>query len=455
MARRPSIELLRGPAAVAAVLAAALAACATGRGAQAAAGTAGGAPDARAVGAAAVDPAAAGTAADPDAAVTTARGLFDVGVRLRAGGDDARAAAAFERAFAADPQLVHAGVNAGLLRERLGDLDAARALYGRVLDASPGCGPAARSLVRLALRRGDAAAAEADARARLARSPESAPLMSALADALLARGRLDEAEAVSRAALRADERSVPAMVSLATAYHRQGRSELARMVLESARLVDDRDPAVWNHLGLVALTLGDRPQALEAFRTAAALSPDYPEARANHGALLAEADDFDGAVTELEAATRQAPWSAAAWLGLGNAYRGARRFDDAEAAYRRALEVDPALADAHFNLAVLYLDGDRPDLPALARLEQALAFFDAYERQGGRDPKVPEYRKDAARAMERERKRLQREERDRLRRDAEARKREEGAAAPTPAARTPDGAAGSSAAAARRGRSGE
>jgi Tfp pilus assembly protein PilF len=197
------------------------------------------------------------------------------------------------------------------------------------------------------------------------------------------------------------------------------------MVLENARAIDDRDPAVWNRLGVLELSLGNRAQALESFKTAAALGPDYPEARANYGALLADAEDFSGAVIELEAAARYAPRTAGVFVNLGNAYRGTQQFDRAEAAYRRALELDPSLTDVEFNLAVLYLDGDRPGTPALTRLEQAVAFFDAYERKGGQEAKIAEYRKDAAKAIERERKRLAREERDRLRREAEARKKEE------------------------------
>ncbi len=364
-------------------------------------------------------------AAPPDRRATpeegaAARSLFAEGLRLEAQGDLRAASSAFERAYDADPNLAHAGVNAALLRERLGDGAAAGIIYARVLDHHPGFGPAVRSLVRLAIRAGDLAAAEREARARIARGPDSAAQRNALVDVLLAAGRLEEAAEESRRALKLDERSVPAMVNLATVYHRKKRHEIARMVLENARAIDDRDPTVWNRLGLVELASGNRAQALEDFRTAAALGPDYPEARANHGALLAEAEDFQAATTELEAAARYAPGNAAIWVNLGNAYRGIREFEKAEGAYRKALVLDPAMVDAELNLAVLYLDGEKPATPVLERLEQALAHLDAYEQKGGREPMVAEYRKDVGKAIEREKKRLAREERDRLRREAEA-----------------------------------
>jgi Tfp pilus assembly protein PilF len=356
---------------------------------------------------------------------TSALGSFDDGVRREAAGDLAGAAAAFERAFAADASAAFAGVNAGVLRERLGDDAGARALYLRVLDRTPTFFPAAQNLVRLDARRGRAADAEAELRARSERSPEAVALRNGLAEALLVQGRLDEAEDAARRALKIEEKNVPAMVNLATVYARKKRFELAKMVLENARQLDDRDATLWNRLGFVTLSLGDRIQALECFRTAAALRPDYPEAHANYGTLLADAEDYATAAVELELAVKYAPGNARAWMNLGNAYRGLKEFAKAEDAYGRALALDPALADARYNLAILYLDGEKPGLPALQRLEQGVAHLEAYEKAGGVDPRLVAYRKDAVRSIEREKKRLEREEKDRLRREVEARKKAE------------------------------
>jgi tetratricopeptide (TPR) repeat protein len=396
---------------------------------------------------AAAEPAPAAPAAVPQTGLpgdapaplgTSAKGPFEEGVQKETAGDLAGAAAAFERAFKAEPGASFAGVNAGVLRERLGEPAAAQALYAKVLDQNPSFFPAAQNLVRLEARRGKADDAEAQMRARLEKSPDAVALRNGLAEALLAQGKLDPAEAAARQALKLDEKNVPAMVNLATVYARKQRFELAKMVLENARQIDQRDAAVWNRLGFVELALGDRPQALESFRTAAALRPDYPEAHANYGALLADAEDFGAAAVELETAVKYAPQSAHAWLDLGNAYRGLKQFDKAEEAYRKSLQLDAKQPDCQFNLAVLYLDGEKPGMAPLQRLQQGVAYLDAYEQAGGKDAKVVSYRKDAARSIEREKKRLEREEKDRLRREAEAKKKAETeaqpAAAPAPAA---------------------
>jgi Tfp pilus assembly protein PilF len=359
----------------------------------------------------------------PVALSTPARSSFEEGVQLEAAGDLAGAATAFEKAFQADPAAAFAGVNAGLCRERMGDAAGARALYGKVLDRTPTFFPAAQDLVRLDARDGRGADAEAEMRARLQKDPDAVALRNGLAEALLAQGKLDAAEEAARQALKIEEKNVPAMVNLATVYARKKRFELAKMVLDNARQIDDRDPSIWNRLGFVELSLGDRALALESFRTAAALRPDYPEAHTNYGALLADAEDFQNAATELEQAVRYAPTSAVAWMNLGNAYRGLKEFEKAEDAYRKALKLDPRLNDANYDLAILYLDGDKPGIPALQRLQTGVGFLDAYEQGGGKDVRLAAYRKDAGRALEREKKRLEREEKDRLRRDAEAKKK--------------------------------
>jgi len=380
----------------------------------------------------------------PAAPSSGSRDEFGEGVRREQEGDLAGAAAAFEKVFLADPSAAFAGVNAGLLRERLGDDAGARELYAKVLDRTPTFFPAAQDLVRLDARRGRAADAEAEMRARLQKTPDVVALQNGLAEALLAQGKLDAAEEAARRALKVEEKNVPAMVSLATVYARKKRYELAKMVLGNAQQIDDRDATVWNRLGFVELSLGDRVRALECFRTAAALRPDYPEAHVNYGALLADAEDYATAATELELAVRYAPGSAMAWMNLGNAYRGQKEFQKAEDAYHKALSLDPKLNDANYNLAILYLDGDKPGLGTLQRLQQGVVYLDAYQQAGGGDVRVAAYRKDAARAIEREKKRLEREDKDRLRREAETRKKADEAAQPqvVPAGAAPPPAAG-------------
>ncbi|HVP67590.1 MAG TPA: tetratricopeptide repeat protein [Anaeromyxobacteraceae bacterium] len=374
----------------------------------------------------------AGSAAD-------AKRLFEQAVAI-AGSDPERAAGLFEKAFSIDPSLCYAAYDAGVAYERLGDLTRAREAYLRALGSAPDFEPASQNLTRLRLRTGKAEEAESDLRARIAANPDKVGLRNQLVEVLLATGRLEGAEQESRRVLKMDEQNVPALVNLATAYYGNGRYELAKMVLDNARQIDPKDAATWNRLGFVELALGDRPEALAAFEKAAALRLDYPEAHVNYGAMLVDAEDYPGAVKELELAVRHASASAAAHLNLGNAYRGAKQFDQAQREYEKALALDARSPDPLFNLGVLYLDGDKPGMAAVDRLQRSLAYFDKYAAAGGADPRLAQYKKDAAGALDREKRRLAREEKDRLRKEAEARKKAEPQAPLTGKAVKPQGA---------------
>jgi Flp pilus assembly protein TadD len=59
-----------------------------------------------------------------------------------------------------------------------------------------------------------------------------------------------------------------------------------------------------------------------------------------------------------EDTTRRSPGKARAWNNLGYAYQQAGRFRDAEAAYLRALRVDPGYALARRNLRGLKTGSD-------------------------------------------------------------------------------------------------
>ena len=152
--------------------------------------------------------------------------------------------------------------------------------------------------------------------------------------------QLDEEELAARKALAKDDRDVTAMVKLAIVSLARKRIELASAILASAHKVAPDEATVWNALGLVDLALGARAQAQARWKKAVEMNPDCADAQANYGQLLVEAGDFQGAVVALERAVRIAPGSAPAWLGLGSAYRGLGRVDDAQRAGGRALALD-------------------------------------------------------------------------------------------------------------------
>jgi tetratricopeptide (TPR) repeat protein len=131
-------------------------------------------------------------------------------------------------------------------------------------------------------------------------------------------------------------------------------------VLRQAERRYPGDPALPATRAHFALLMDDREQVAEAVDRALALDPENPialEARASFRAGLQ--GDVSGAYEDLRTAVAIAPGSSSLWnsLGLIQSERGADR--EAEAALKRAIELDPEDPVGHANLAIVYLDQDR------------------------------------------------------------------------------------------------
>ncbi len=84
-----------------------------------------------------------------------------------------------------------------------------------------------------------------------------------------------------------------------------------------------------------------------------------PEALVGEASTLLDQNKAQEALDLLNKALARADSAEGRYL-LGNAYSELERFEEAEAAYLKALELDPAYADARSNLAVAYYMLGRP-----------------------------------------------------------------------------------------------
>ncbi len=106
-----------------------------------------------------------------------------------------------------------------------------------------------------------------------------------------------------------------------------------------------------------AIGLMDQQRDAEAKPYLVELAADYPDSSGpltNLGIIAARAGDTEEAANYLLLATTVCNNCAAPWNQLGILYREAGRFEEAEAAYRQALDHDAGYALAHYNLGVLY-----------------------------------------------------------------------------------------------------
>jgi tetratricopeptide (TPR) repeat protein len=126
-------------------------------------------------------------------------------------------------------------------------------------------------------------------------------------------------------------------------------------------------------------------------RKGGAGSPAEEAARAKEAAaiktLLAEvntalaANDYATAATKLNEAVEKVPTCAECHVQLGDIYTRQKQNDQAEAAYKKALEVDPKSAAAYDGLAALYNTTGRLDLAA----DAAAKALEIHGASGGGD----------------------------------------------------------------------
>ena len=136
--------------------------------------------------------------------------------------------------------------------------------------------------------------------------------------------------------------------------------------------------ATYYSQGLRYHDLGRWRKAIEAFKKATAIKPDYELAYFGLGIVYSQLETWEDALTSFQKAVELSPDYAAAYLGLGIAYTMLGRNKDAVEVCRQAIRVKPGYAQAHFALGLNYLLlGDRSsalkELRILETLDQDLA----------------------------------------------------------------------------------
>lgn len=124
--------------------------------------------------------------------------------------------------------------------------------------------------------------------------------------------------------------------------------------------IDPMQNVIWANLadayvGLAGTKTGADQQAaldkaVESYQKAIALKPDNPAYHNNYALTLAKAKKFDEAQTELNKAAELDPAQAARYYyNLGAVYVNSGQSGPAEAAFKKAIEVNPNYADAQYQ----------------------------------------------------------------------------------------------------------
>lgn len=189
------------------------------------------------------------------------------------------------------------------------------------------------------------------------------------------RRALVEAARVLDDALGADSTRGDALFLLGIAYQQLGDTARAAHVLRRALVVDPRRPEALRALAQVHLLAGRDAAADTLYRRALAAQPALAWIRAEYADLLQARGEPARAIAEYRRALAEQPGLAVAWFNLGTVQAAVGHAPTA--AYTRALQLDPALAEALSALVrVTWRDGavaavrpgDAPAGVALPRL---------------------------------------------------------------------------------------
>ena len=145
------------------------------------------------------------------------------------------------------------------------------------------------------------------------------------------------------------------------------------------------------NLGVVEFSSGNTSKAEELLKKAVSIRLENPAAWLTLGIIYMDQEHFDEALAALAQAVLQEPRNPRARNYLGVVIGRKGWIDGAESELRRAVELDPSYSDAHYNLAVFYLE-EKPPAIELARRH----YFRAIELGAEKDAAIEKVLKTGA-----------------------------------------------------------
>jgi tetratricopeptide (TPR) repeat protein len=314
------------------------------------------------------------------------------------------AAAKFEQVASAHNKMVEATFNAGLSYQNCGMMKDAEDRYQDALKIHAGHGPSLSNLGQIYFNGGNEARAKQYWEKAVASDKKVVGARNNLAWLMIRQVREKKAnlrdveeQALThlRSALAVENDNIEAYVLLSLLYmegaeKNKARLTLAKLLLDEAKKRSDKFAPLYNARGLLELKRENVASALEEFRQAVTLNPDFIEARMNVGNIVLGFRKYDEAAEQFQAVLKMKPKNYDAVIGLGIAQRGLKQLEEAEKSYKRAANLDGSRAEAPFNLGVLYKDFRANQTENLKAAQEAyrtaIRFFNQASGKGSAGP---------------------------------------------------------------------
>lgn len=249
-----------------------------------------------------------------------------------------------------DPTQYQKLVMAGLTHAKAKRWEEASQALFAAAKLAPGAAPAWRVLGDVRHAAGDVAGGNAG-HLRAAQASAAEPRMIEAARAI-AENRPEAAHKIVAERLKTEPTNVLAIKMMGDLAVRAERNEDAiKLYAQAVKLAPGFAPA-WQSF---AETLHRIPagEGLAEVERRLAREPGNMGYRNLKAAMLDRVRDYDGVVAELETIIAEQPKVAGARLTLGHAYKTVGRIDEAVAAYREAIALDPDHGEAYWALADL------------------------------------------------------------------------------------------------------
>lgn len=320
--------------------------------------------------------------------------LVHAGMAAQQHGDNRSAIEDFRKALAIQPKMVEARAGLGASLAAAGDFDAAIDEDTRALAAAPDRTAVRMNLAMAYYRKGDVedarrqfetvhAAKPDDVPAavmlgyvyiRLGREAEAADLLLPLEPGQTSNMDLEYVLAFSLIQTGKGKDGVPRMEKVAQATHKadayviagadhlhRGEMTEARADLEAAIRLNPSIPGLPTMAGQAEFALGNMIASASFFQTALRADPRDFDANLDLGAIRLKERNYESARPLLELALELRPGVPLARLEMAKLNDATGRYAEAAAVLEDLVKTEPNYFDAHWELAIAYLNLDRPE----------------------------------------------------------------------------------------------
>ena len=143
----------------------------------------------------------------------------------------------------------------------------------------------------------------------------------------------------------------------------ENRMALGMASLKEALQLDPENAQYHNTLGLVLLNLGRPVEAQAEFQTAIDLDKTSPDLQHNLGIAMAQQNRFEDAIAAYKKALNFPTYTTpeVAYYNMGEAFIRLNRPQEAQESFRAAIQLEPTMVAAQYGLGLALSQGGRRD----------------------------------------------------------------------------------------------